>query len=218
MKHTFRLYSLLGLAIFGSFALSSCTESALREWRATADVAATVGEPEEVAEAANDGGESADVEAVEPKLEEPQLAKLDSITPSVEIESNEGAVTLWLVDAPSKQRVQRLMEKASQSMSAQFSPDKKWMVVSDVAFSDLQTVHLFKRTGATSYQKIDRDAFTGVIWDQFAADKIEAAQMVIKYRTTFTSWGDNAINLKLAALPRGADWIEADYTVDLAGL
>ncbi|MEM7015108.1 MAG: hypothetical protein AAF585_26915, partial [Verrucomicrobiota bacterium] len=202
----------------GSFALSSCTESALSEWRASADMVASVGNGGALTENTMEPGEQTEVEEVDSNPDEAQLAKLESIAPSVEIESNEGTVTLWLIDAPSKQRVQRLMEKASQSLSAQFSEDKQWMVVSDLAFSDLQTVHLFKRSGATSYEKIDRDAFTGVIWDQFAANKIEASQMVIKYRTTFTSWGDNAINLKLAALPRGADWIEADYTVDLAGL
>ena len=223
MKHLNWMYGPIGLALLSGYALTSCTsDSELSEWRAqnaeAVEIGAEVAEPDRLAPVAaseESVAEPAPVSAPEP---EPRLAALESIDPAVEVESKDGSVTLWLTDKPSKQRVQRLIKKASQSMSAKFSADNKWIVVSDQAFSDLETVYLFKRSGSTSYRKVDRDAFTGVIWDQFASEKLGPQYMITKYRTTFQGWGEGSLRLKLAALPRGGEWIEKDYSVELAGL
>ena len=151
------------------------------------------------------------VEASEP--EPPRL-----IRPTVDVVAADGEVTLWLVDEATGDRVQRLLSKDSQEMEAEFSEDKEWILVSDRAFSDLQTVHLFKRSGSASYCKIDRDAFTGMLWDQFAREKIKPEFTITRYATSLAGWDNDALKLKLAALPLGGNWIEAEYTVELGSL
>lgn len=226
MKNLNWLSWALALGISGLFCLSSCTPES--EIGAAAAEPAVIGDaPEDLnpvaAEDQEPGETGAETEA-EPQPEpepEPQLAQLESIEPGVEVESSDdGMVTLWLIDKPSGKRVQRLARRASQGMEAQFSANGDHIVVTDRAFSDLQTVHLFKRTGATSYQQVGREAFTGVLWDQFAGEKINPQLMITKYVTAFEGWenGGAALKLKLAALPREGEWIEAEYVVELAGL
>ncbi|MFT5468664.1 MAG: hypothetical protein ACI8UO_003776 [Verrucomicrobiales bacterium] len=206
--------------------LNSCVrDSELSAWRAesatntgelSADlepVAATDQQPGET-------GEEPETPVVPGPEPEPELTQLESIVPAVEVESKDGSVTLWLIDKPSGKRVQRLMRRASLGMEAKFSADQKYIVVSDQALSDLQTVHLFIRAGATSYRKVDRDAFTGLLWDQFAGEKLGPQFMITRYVTSFEGWenGGASLKLKLAALPREGEWIEKEYAVELAGL
>lgn len=192
--------------------VSSCTsESELSKWRAEQQTAA----PAQIGQ--TEAAPAPPELAPEPEPETPELTAID---PDVAVESGEGEVTLWLTDKASGKKVQKLLSQASQGMSAQFSSDKKWIVVSDQAFSDLQTVHLFKRAGATSYRQIDREAFTGVVWDQFAGEKLGPQFMITRYITNFEGWGEGeqSLRLKLGAHPREGDWIEKEYTVDLTDL
>ena len=99
------------------------------------------------------------------------------------------------------------------------SSNKNWVVVTESAFSALQRIHLYKAGEDNTFRKVSRDSVDGPLWDQFAT-QLDRQLIITSNKTSFEGWaqGGSAMKLKLAALPRGGDWIEKSYTVSLAGL
>ena len=71
--------------------------------------------------------------------------------------------------------------------------------MSDAFLSDLHTVHLFRRSSAISYQQIEREAFTEVLWDQFTADILDPTIQYTHYQSQFIGWGEDSVRLRLSA-------------------
>ncbi len=133
---------------------------------------------------------------------------------AVEVESGD-PMTLWLINADTGERVQSLLKKSAQRFTPEFSPDKEWLVVSEVAFSDLQTLHLFKQSAPNRYTRIQREDFIGRLWDEFTAE-LQHSGVITRYVTSFKGWKEDSVALQLAVLPKNGSWIQKDYEVDLA--
>jgi len=149
-----------------------------------------------------------------PPVGEEITPTITDITPAVEVQTGD-EVTVWLTDEATGTRVQQLMKKDSQDMTAQISADKQWIVVSDVAFTDLQTLHLFKRTGIQQYTKVEREKFTGGLWDEFTRE-LSHPGVFTKYSTSLKEWKDDSLVLELGVMPKSGEWIRRDYVVELA--
>ena len=151
--------------------------------------------------------------------DEPVVEPLEPVKPEIRVDSSSRSKSVWIVDANSDRKLGKVYSAASEQLSAKMSSDQKWVVVSDLAFSDLERIHLLKAGEDYSYVKIDRDRLDGPLWDQFVAE-LDPTLIVTSNKTTFEGWSRDgkAMKLKLAALPRGGDWIEKSYTVSLTGL
>ncbi len=137
------------------------------------------------------------------------------IKPGYEIVKGD-KITLWLTDEDTGERIQPLMTESALDISAEFSADKTFLVVSEKQFSDLQTLHLFKKSGPNRFEKVEREKFTGGIWDEFIAE-LQYGGVITRYVTTFKGWQEEqAVEVELSVLPKDGDWIQKDYVVELA--
>ena len=142
----------------------------------------------------------------------------DSPVDAQVVEDPSGGKTLWLVDGESNQPVQLLIGDQSQEIVPHFSPDKQWLLVEELMFSNIQTVRLFHRSAEGSFLQVPNEQITGPLWEEFQNDHPIELTDLVRTAVRMIGWSEDSLLITLGLMAERADHsrIEELYQIDLA--
>lgn len=127
---------------------------------------------------------------------------------------------LWVVEAGSRRKMEPLIEGASSTFNARFSPSKEWLAVEERLNDEFTMTRLFHHEPSGGFRRIPEEEFLLGAYKTFL-DGFKLQDSAVTARSvTIEKWGRGGkdLVLRLEARANGGKTFSSTHVIDLAGL